>query len=294
MEKTVFLPWVTPDAEQVRDELMFTLFKAGFKVLPLGPCPSDENQFKNEVNDSLSKSNCSIHIVGNLFGKTLTSQASVSYVQFQFERAKEKADAGKHAFKIFVWQPTLAGSAEPEDAQQDFINDLENNIEANMTYSNAPSTIQLTDDIRSMLTVAEKPSFDLKNADIFFINNLIDEISAADILDMLSDVTDIEKLSIKQDSDTDYAELTSQQMSKSKLAVVYFKESSDWALPFAQQIWKKVGGAASNTPILVIGDEVPDINKNKKINAPKIISIIVAGELIPLEIKFQFDKVTGV
>jgi hypothetical protein len=89
----------------------------------------------------------------------------------------------------------------------------------------------------------------------------------------------------------DYSERTSQQMLKSKLAVVYFKESADWAIPFAQQIWKKIGGASASTPILVIGDEDPDTNREKKFSAPRVVSMIVSGELIPLEIKVQYDKV---
>ena len=74
------------------------------------------------------------------------------------------------------------------------------------------------------------------------------------------------------------------------MAVVYFKESADWALPFAQQIWKKLGGAAAKTPILLIGDEDPDTNMNKKFKAPKVISLVMAGILIPLEIKVTYDK----
>ena len=52
-----------------------------------------------------------------------------------------------------------------------------------------------------------------------------------------------------------------------------------------------MGGASSHTPILLIGDDEPDENMNKKFTAPKIISLIVAGDLIPLEIKVQYDKV---
>ena len=98
-------------------------------------------------------------------------------------------------------------------------------------------------------------------------------------------------MNIIQDSDVDYSELCKQQISKSKLAVIYFKETADWALPFAQQVWKKIGGATSHTPILLIGDEDPDTNMNKTFKAPKVVSLIVSGELIPLEIKVQYDKV---
>jgi hypothetical protein len=145
-----------------------------------------------------------------------------------------------------------------------------------------------------MMAQKEVKNFDVSSADIFLIFNEVDEGEAKEIVDLLSDVIDVEKLNIVQDNDLDYAELCSQQINQSKLAVVYFKETADWALPFTQQIWKKVGGASSHTPILLIGDEDPSSNHGKKFNAPKIISLVLSGELIPLEIKVQYDKLTQV
>jgi hypothetical protein len=159
-----------------------------------------------------------------------------------------------------------------------------------MIFSNAMSAIQLTDDIRSLLERKQEVTFDINSTDIFMISNQLDETEAKEIVDMLSDIVPIENLNIIQDSDVDYSELCKQQISKSKLAVIFFKETSDWALPFAQQVWKKIGGAASHTPILLIGDEDPDTNKDKKFKAPKVISLILAGELIPLEIKVQYEN----
>lgn len=69
--------------------------------------------------------------------------------------------------------------------QLDLINDLQNNIEANMTYTNTPSSIQLADDLRSMLEVTDKPQMQLNNTEIFFISNLIDDLTAEEITDML-------------------------------------------------------------------------------------------------------------
>jgi hypothetical protein len=292
--KTVFLPWATNDLQSLREDLMQTLKKAGFKVLPEGPLPNSEEAFKKAVNDALLISTCSIHILGNEFGPCFKSDSSLSFSKFQFIKSKEKTLNKKQDFKLFVWHPVLTGEKEIESEQLSFINELENNIEVDMTYSNTPSTIQLADDIRSILQVNEKIVYDLMNADIFFINNLVDETSAAEVLDMLSDIVNVEKLSIRQDSGIDYAELSTQQIKKSKMAVVYFKNSSEWAIPFAQQIWKNTGGATSSAPILVIGDEDPETNKYKKISAPKIISVVVMGVLIPLEIKFQFDKLIEV
>jgi hypothetical protein len=44
----------------------------------------------------------------------------------------------------------------------------------------------------------------------------------------------------------------------------------------------------------VIGDEDPDTNKTKGFKAPRVISMVMAGELIPLEIKVQYDKTVEV
>ncbi len=168
---------------------------------------------------------------------------------------------------------------------------MQNNVAANMTYTTTPSVIQLADDIRSMIDVIDRPNLQLNKIDIFLINNIMDDSSADEIMDMLSDVTQIEKLTVSSKDEKDFAEITSQQIPLSRLAVIYFKDSAEWAIPFAQQIWKNVGGAANETPILVIGDQDPNTNKEKKFNAPKVISMIVQGELIPLEIKVQFDKI---
>ncbi|HRG59202.1 MAG TPA: DUF4062 domain-containing protein [Bacteroidia bacterium] len=287
-QKTIYLAHTTPSMEQLREELMFTLYKAGFNILPVGEPDKDEVKLKHSIANDIKQCTSSIHLIGADYGTVLTTENGLSLSAYQYKKAKENLSEANN-FRIFVWHPET-GENISDSKQQEVINDLQNNIQANMTYTNTPSAIQLADDLRSMLEVTEKPQMQLNNTEIFFISNLVDDLTAEEITDMLSDVTQIEKLTIEQDSDTDYAELSTQQINKSKLAVVYFKESADWAIPFAQQIWKKVGGAAGQTPILVIGDEDPDTNKNKGFKAPKVISMVMAGELIPLEIKVQYDK----
>ena len=289
-EKTIYLAYTASDMIHFRDDLMFTLFKAGFKVIPLEKAPDDETNYKNVIHQNLAKSDCSIHIIGNEFGTELISERNISRAEFEYREAKNFISK-KNNFKVFVWHPHIAGDKNPDTKQNSFISDLENNIATNMTYTTTPSTIQLADDIRSMLEVIEKPQMQLSNVDIFFINNIIDDGSADEITDMLSDVTTIEKMAISQKEEKDYAEISSQQIPLSKLAVVYFKDSAEWAIPFAQQVWKNAGGAASLTPILVIGDQNPETNKDKKLKAPNVIFMVVQGELIPLEIKVQLDKV---
>lgn len=283
---TVFLSLCSEGQSALRNELSSVLQRAGMTVV------TDQKDFTQgslpSISEQLSSSNCSIHILFPEYQPL--SDTGVSVSKFQFQEAKKYLLLNPD-FKIFVWQPPSTDLLNIESLQLDFINEVKNNISKSMVYSNVVSAIQLADDIRSLMEKKELISFDLNSTDIFLISNQLDEIEANEILDMLSDIVPVEKLNIIQDSDADYSELCKQQISKSKLAVIYFKESADWALPFAQQVWKKIGGATSHTPILLIGDVDPQTNTNKKFNAPKVISLIVAGELIPLEIKIQYDKV---
>ena len=48
-EKTIYLAYTTSDMAHFRDDLMFTLFKAGFKVIPLEKAPENEPEYKNQI-----------------------------------------------------------------------------------------------------------------------------------------------------------------------------------------------------------------------------------------------------
>ncbi|MGB3947067.1 MAG: hypothetical protein WBM13_03720 [Bacteroidia bacterium] len=277
----VYLSHCSSQEESLRNELAAVLQRAGMLLV-------SENQQLESINEhfissSLSKSNCSVHI---LF-PTYTVLAKEQFI------AAKKHLLLNPNFKIFVWLPSSTDFFNTDAEQLHFINEVKNNIAKNMMFSNASSPIQLVDDIRSAMETKSVVSFDLNSTDIFMMSNQLDEAEANEIIDLLSDIVPVEKLNIIQDSETDYSELCKQQIPKSRLAVIYFKESADWALPFAQQVWKKIGGATSHTPILLIGDTDPDSNTNKKFSAPKVISLIVEGALIPLEIKVQYDKVTS-
>ena len=268
----VYLANTSSDSSYKKDELAMVLSKAGM-----------------EICKTMSEAHCSVHIFGKQYAPLKDGAAGMSLVKYEFYEAKKRSEQDKN-YKIFIWTPTLHGSEQYESRQEDFINEVRNNIGINMVYSNVDSPIQFVEDIRSISFEEEKEVFSVKNTDVFLICNQLDEKEAAEISEMLSDIVPVERLNIIQDSDIDYPEFCSQQMGKSKLAVVYFKQSADWALPFAQMVWKKTGGASSQTPILLIGDEDPGTNANKTLKAPKVISMIAAGELIPLEIKVQFDK----
>ena len=160
-----------------------------------------------------------------------------------------------------------------------------------MVFTNVTSHMQLVDDLRASLVVKQKPVLETHDTDVFFISNQLDEDETQEIINMLNDVVKVETLLISQDQDVNYAEMSVQQIKKSKLTAVYFKEASNWALPFAQQLWKMTGGASSGTPLLLIGDDEIEANQYKQFNAPKVISKVVARDLVALEVKATYDKV---
>ena len=290
MTPSIFLSGNFDESVSFRENLLSIMQRAGMNVLNSQKSEVFENNFSSEASNAIQQADCSVHILSRDFGQTLDGDLNTSIAKYQLNEARKKLNQNPD-FKIFIWYPPEVIAASKDEKQEQFINEIRNSIEHNMIFTNTSSPIQLVDDVRNMMVKEEKTKFDIKSADVFLIFNQLDELEAAEIIDMVGDIVNVEKLNIIQDSDMDYSEYCSQQIGKSKLAVIYFKETSDWALPFAQQVWKKVGGATSHTPILLIGDENPDTNLNKKLKAPKIISLIVAGELIPLEIKVQYDKV---
>lgn len=279
----IYLAWNSSQLVDQRTNLLNTLIKSGQQVYP-----SDTiyDQQKNNITENIGSAGASVHILGLNYGDIQTDNKSMEEIQYNEAVRKIQSDPN---FKLFIWFPFNLNEIK-DDRQLEFVTGIRNSITNGVIFSNVISPIQLADDIRISNVQAQKQEFQINDTDIFLIHNQLDDNEALDVMDMLSDIVPVEKLNIIQDSDMDYSEFCAQQIGKSKLAVVYFKESAEWALPFTQQIWKKIGGASSHTPILLIGDEDPDTNFNKRFKAPKVVSLIVSGELIPLEIKVQYDK----
>lgn len=260
------------------ETLPVTLNRAGFVF--------DE---KNKPEDEIGKTICSVQIIG----KTYTDMGNnMSLSEHHFNVVKKKVDSDEK-YKSFIWLPGDVDYSDSDPKQQEFINRFQHHLSNNMILSRAPSAVQFVEDVRLILEQQPKKVFDTHPTDIFLICSQVDETEAIRVQKMLSDIIKMVKLTIVQDSDMDYEEYASQQMNVSKLSVIYYKKGADWAIPFAQQIWKKVGGASSTTTILLIGDLDNPENEGKKFSAPKVNSTTVPHDLIPLEIKVQFDNLNG-
>ncbi len=265
-------------SEQSKDQkrLLITLQRAGFLF------SSDSENVELEIQNSF----CSIHLIEK---KQLNYHDGISISEHHFNEARKKIEKDER-YKTFIWMPGKFDDSDADKGQLDFINRLQHHLSNNMILSRVPSAIQFVEDVSLILEQQAKKVFDTEPADVFLIYNQTDEKDAERIQMMLSGVLKLVKLVIVQNSDMDYEEYAAQQMDVSKLSVIYYKNASDWALPFAQQIWKKVGGSSAKSPILLIGDANSDDGEQKKFIAPRVSCYNLPCELIPLEIKVHFDS----
>jgi hypothetical protein len=287
---SIFLAWTSNDLKEQREEMAIILQKAGFNVLPSIDCPADDEMFKTKVAEEMAKCSCSLHLLSGEFGRRFESNEDMSFPQHQFNESRSMIDAGKAGFNVFIWL-FQQGNENMKPAQQNFIKHIRNNITKNMMFSNSPSAMQLVDDIRVVMMKHDVAVYDSKDTDIFFIFNQADEVDARAVTDKLSLEYPIEIMNILPDGEDAYRDISTQQIPRSKLAVVYFKYAADWALPFIKQIWKQVGGASSPTPLFLIGEDDPRSNLARNFKAPKVVSTIVPKENIPAEVKRVYTSV---
>ncbi|MDX2174573.1 MAG: hypothetical protein SFY56_15825 [Bacteroidota bacterium] len=283
----IFLSTTNIDKDEEEKRLQLTLERAGFLFSnDFSTDLINSESYFTKINDQIKNSACSVHYIGQ---QDFNYINNIAIDEYHFEKVSQKIKEDE-AFKVFIWMPNDFSYSKLNDAKIKFITKIQNHLSANMTLSRVPSAIQFIEDIRIVLEEHSTQKFDTVPTDVFLIYNETDDAEVSKIEGMLTSILKFTKLKIVQDSDIDYEEFASQQMNVSKLSVIFYKNATDWALPFVQQIWKKVGGATSKSQILFIGDEsVKSDNANFK--APKVISTAVPSQLIPLEIKVQFDKI---
>jgi hypothetical protein len=287
----VYVSEVSEDMAYLKEHLIKVLSRAGMEVLyqKVNILNSDINSGE-EKKDLLYAADCSIHIIGK---ESIYSNenSEVSDIELELNNARDRIKSEWRDFRIFIWYPFDILSDDESKDQDNFISKIRQGIVQNMIFSNRESVVSFVEDIRSVMYGGKPVEFDIEKTELFFIYNALDYETANEIIYLVSDIIELKKLEIVLSADIDYAELVSQQIKKSKMGVIYYKNTSDWAVPFVQQVWKKVGGASSGTPILFIGDANTELNEGINFEAPKVISLTVAHEIIPIEIKVQYDSI---
>ena len=92
---------------------------------------------------------------------------------------------------------------------------------------------------------------------------------------------------------TEYTDYITNQLSLCKLGIIYYDYAGDWAVPFAQQVWKQVGGQGSSTPLFIAGNNSHADEQQLKVLKKIMPFSINEKRIIPLEIKIYYDKITG-
>jgi len=273
--------------------LLQVLKKAGLEVIDFSmEKNSHENSFwEQELQNRLEKTNCSVHILGNQYSQKNEQPDDISSSEMQFNEVQQHSMHRNRNYKIFFWHPATSFKDLLDKKQERFVSTIRNSLLHNIIISNHESPIVLAEDISLIMNPLVHTDVKTSQTELFFIYNELDEEDALEKIELLDDVLQTVQLKISQNSSTDYTLFLVEQIKHSKLAVVYFKWTADWAIPFVQQLWKLTGGASSQTEILLIGDSNIEYNRNKSFAAPKVTSLQVADELITLETKVHFDKI---
>ncbi|MDO7853536.1 hypothetical protein [Hymenobacter convexus] len=286
----VFLAWTTSTKlKSRREELALMCTKAGLRVVPTTDCPMDEEEFRRRTQEGLAAADCSLHLLGNDFGRRFDDDETNSLPKYAYEEARRQA-AGRPAFRQLVWFSPDA-TLDVNGEQQAFVNKIRNEQTTQYMFSSAANAPQVVADLRSTLVQTAPPAAAVeKETDICFVCNSLDLDEANAITDQLGEAFTLDMLTIEPDTAEVYKDKAVRAIPKSKLAVVYFKYSADWALPFVKQVWQLVGGAASPTPILFMGEDDPEQNSLRNFKAPKVISRIQAHQTVSEEVQRVFQK----
>ena len=285
----VFLPEASDELAFQRNVLIKVLSKAEMEVVNHAPSALAVNT----IQDHLSRADCSIHILGSKYGATMSAKPEFSLHELNFNEAKRFSYERNEDFKIFVWHPASISKTSMDDKQERFITSIKNSVLHNVTISYQDSPVVLVEDIYSVMNSLTATVGEAKETELFFIYNELDEDPAAGAVELLKDIMQVEEYKLSSSAEADRSDYITEQVKKSKMTVIFFKWSLDWAVPFAQQLWKMTGGASSDTEILLIGDAGQVPRQVKLFNAPRVSSLTVAEELIPLEIKVQYDRLVS-
>ena len=295
----IFLSINKSEQSNTEKRLQKTLQRAGFSFSsqtikdsnkPFKTNGAGKQNLVDDIDLGIQNSFCSVHFIEK---KQSENQDGILLDEQHFNEARKKIEKDEK-YKTFIWMPGKFDDSDADKNQLDFINRLQHHLSNNMILSRVPSAIQFVEDVRLILEQQPQKVYETEPTDVFLVCNQTDEKESARIQMMLSGILKLVKLIIIQDSDIDYEEYAAQQMNVSKLSVVYYKSASEWALPFVQQIWKKVGGAAAKSPILFITDaDAADVisGGTKNFAAPRVSCFTLPCELVPLEIKVQFDAI---
>ena len=182
----------------------------------------------------------------------------------------------------FIWHPE--SKFENKGKLESLIS---SHLSREITYSRHPFVIRFVEDVIKTMETEQKNDNNNQKKDLSVFYNIFDDQIGSDTCDMLTDIFDINKISVDNSENDLDLNIFSTLALEAKLIVIIFNQNKEWAEIFAQEIWKKIGGVSSGIPILLIGSSSGD---QSKISIPNITCVEVAKELLALEVKVQYDS----
>lgn len=275
----VFLADVTDGMQNLRSEVKIILQRAGIEIIETA------SSTENDVEKLMLTADCSMHILGN---DNILDNDSPIYDTPPAMQYRTAMSINNATYKMFLWNPS--GVINDNNF---YINDIRRNINDNTIYSDITSPIVFVEELRTIMNVKPTVKTDAQSFDMLFIYNSLDRDSAKEISNMLADLQTVADLEINPDADTEYTDYITNQLSLCKLGIIYYDYAGDWAVPFAQQVWKQVGGQGSSTPLFIAGNNSHADEQQLKVLKKIMPFSINEKSIIPLEIKIYYDKITG-
>jgi hypothetical protein len=112
---SVYLAEVSKDQVSNREILRREFLLSGFSILPSKPMPSSIKEYQESVKELITKSDVSIHIMGEIYGDS-PAGSDYSYTEIQNKVVSELIGSElKESFYRFIWFPP---NLEPYDEKQ--------------------------------------------------------------------------------------------------------------------------------------------------------------------------------
>ncbi|MGQ9864453.1 MAG: nSTAND1 domain-containing NTPase [Bacteroidia bacterium] len=272
----LFLGWVPSDISSKRELIGIMLQNAGYElVLPLSQVPLEEKELQTLTQEGLKKAQAAFFLTGNLHGPTLASQPDISWVRYQYDQAVEKLSSP--GFRIVVWQ-CGEENALMDLAQQQFLSYIQNTLTDAIMLTATPNPTRVIEESEAFLLEQVQAVQIQKTYQIAFIHHVLDSASCYALAEKISQNPRNQTLTfLPQEGASSFSQAV-QLFRKSQLVVLYFEKGGDWAISFAQSVWKEGGGVTTKTPLLVLGTPEPKRNQFYKLQAPNLILKIASPQ----------------
>ena len=129
--KTIYLAETTPDLIDIRDEIKRDLKRHGYQVIPDHLLPTNTSKVQTIINNYLSKTRTSIHLIGEAYGEITNDNRSIVDLQNKLAEehsARINSARNKEKFSRIIWiNPEIETLSE---RQKKFTDNIKRDIES--------------------------------------------------------------------------------------------------------------------------------------------------------------------